>query len=173
VFNTFSDCRISSEFVGPVRILPSAFDNYGADYSHSSLLCLSYSEYPIVILIRDRCEINECIVVNPSPDEYYLYTINSISFPINENNQMIKRMINDKLNSNIYYICDSLSNIYSLEIEWINQIQQKQNQIHKTNIQHLIKSNYSIQQIGLTQINNKGQWFTFITNNQQKVCFRI
>jgi hypothetical protein len=81
-------------------------------------------------------------------------------------------MINDKLNSNIYYVCDSLSNIYSIEIRWINQIQLKQKQIEKTNIQHLIKSNYFIEQIGLIQTNNKGQWLTIISktqNNQQKV----
>jgi len=83
-------------------------------------------------------------------------------------------MIIDKLNSNIYYVCDSLSNIYSIEISWINQIKLQQKQIQTTNIQHLIKSNNPIQQIGLIQTNTKGQWLAIITktlNNQQKVYF--
>jgi hypothetical protein len=83
-------------------------------------------------------------------------------------------MIIDKLNSNIYYVWDSLSNIYSIEISWINQIQVQQKQIETTNIKHLIKSNDPIQQIGLIQTNNKGQWLAIITktlNNQQKVYF--
>jgi len=81
-------------------------------------------------------------------------------------------MINDKLNSNIYYVYDSLSNVYSIEISWINQIEQKQKQIQSTNIQHLIKSNHLIQQMGLIQTNNKGQWLAIITNTQQhKVYF--
>ena len=172
----FSNQNISSEFVGPIRILPSTFDNYGADHSHSSLLCLSSSQYPIVILTDNKCQINQCIVLNPSNNEFYLYTIDSIKLPINENNQIIKSLINDKLNSNIYYLQDSLSNIYSFEISWINQIQQKQTNFQITNIQHLIKSKYSIQQIGLIQIINKGQWLAFITKtqiNQQKVTFLL
>ncbi len=52
-------------------LFPSRFDNYGADHSHSRLLCLSGSQFPIKILIRDTCEINEFVVVNPSIDEYY------------------------------------------------------------------------------------------------------
>lgn len=168
--------RISSEFVGPIRILPSTFDNYGADHSHSRFLCLSYSQFPIIVFTRDKCQINECIVLNPSIDEYDLFTIDLINLPKNENNQIIKSMIIDKLNSNIYYVYDSLSNVYSIEILWINQIEQKQKQIQSTNIQHLIKSNNSIQQIGLIQTNNKGQWLAIITktqNNQQKVYFFI
>ncbi|CAF5043440.1 unnamed protein product [Rotaria sp. Silwood1] len=41
--------RMTSEFVGPICILPSTYDNYGADYSDSNLLCLSCSPYPIVL----------------------------------------------------------------------------------------------------------------------------
>ncbi|CAF4464374.1 unnamed protein product, partial [Rotaria sp. Silwood2] len=168
--------RLTSEFVGPICILPSTFDNYGADHSHSNLICLSCSPYPIVIFTRDKCQINECIVLNPSIDQYYLFTIDSICLPINENNQTIKSIIVDELNSNIYYVWDSLSNIYSVEILWIDQIKEKQNKIQSTNIQHLIKSNDSIQQIGLIQTNNKGQWLAIITKtqiNQQKELILI
>jgi hypothetical protein len=74
-------------------------------------------------------------------------------------------MIKDKLNPNIYYICHSLSNVYSVEISWINQNQAQQNRIEKGNIQNLIKSNY------LIKTNNKGQWLKIISkivSNQQK-----
>ncbi|CAF4924225.1 unnamed protein product [Rotaria sp. Silwood1] len=169
--------RMTSEFVGPICILPSAFDNYGADHSHSSLICLSCLSYPIVIFTRDKCQINECIVLNPSIEQYYLFTIDSICLPINENNQIIKSMIVDKLNSNIYYVYDSSSNIYSIEILWIDQIEEKQKKIPLTNVQHLIKSNDVIQQIGLIQTNNKGQWLAIITktqiNQQQKELILI
>ncbi|CAF1236325.1 unnamed protein product [Rotaria sordida] len=168
--------RLTSEFVGPICILPSTFDNYGADHSHSSLICLSCTPYPIVLFTSDECQINECIVLNPSIDQYYLFTIDSISLPINENNQIIKSIIIDELNSNIYYVCDSLSNIYSIEILWIDQIKEKQKQISSTNIQHLLKSNDLIQQIGLIKTNNKGQWLAIITKtqiNQQKELILI
>jgi len=79
--------------------------------------------------------------------------------PINENKPLIKSMIKDKLNPNIYYICHSLSNVYSVEISWINQNQAQQNRIEKGNIQNLIKTN------------TKGQWLKIISkivSNQQK-----
>jgi hypothetical protein len=159
--------QLSSSFIGPILLIPSTFDNYGADYSHSHLLCLSNSDLIIVLFTHDKCEINQCIYLNPSIDNYYLYAIDSINFSINENNQLIKSMIIDKLNSNVYYILDSLSNIYSIEISSMNQIK-------TSHIQHLIKSNYFIYQIGLIQTNNKGQCLTIITktsNQQIKVRF--
>lgn len=168
MFYFFSEERILSSFIGPIVILPSRFDNYGADYSHSNLTCLSCSEFIIVVLTRNNSEINECILINPSKDEYYLFTIDLINLSNNE----IKTIIIDKLNSNIYYILDCLSNIYLIEILWINQIKLKENQFQSTEIQHLIKSNYLIEQIGLIQTNNKGQLLTFISKtqiNQQKV----
>jgi hypothetical protein len=162
-----NEYQLSSSFIGPLRIFPSTFDNYGSDYNHSRLLCLSNCESIIILFTRDKCEINQCMYLNPSINDYYLYTIDSINLPNNENNRIIKSMIIDKLNSNIYYILDSLSNIYSIEISWIKQIK-------KTNIQHLIKSDYFIYQIGLIQTNTKGQCLAIITktsNHQIKVSF--
>jgi len=66
-------------------------------------------------------------------------------------------MIKDKLNSNIYYTRHSLSNVYSVDISWINQNQVQQNRIEKRNMQNLIKSNY------LIKTNNKGQWLKIIS----------
>ncbi|CAF3758731.1 unnamed protein product [Adineta steineri] len=144
----YSEKRLSSEFIGPIRMYPSTYDNYGSDYSHSNILCLSCSQFPLVIFTNGKCQINQCIVLNPSINEYYLFTIDLVNLPKIDNNnpQIIKSMINNKLNSNIYYIYDSLSNVYSIEISWINQIEQKQKQIQSTNIQHIIKSNNFIQQ---------------------------
>ncbi|CAF1195543.1 unnamed protein product [Adineta steineri] len=170
----YSEKRLSSEFIGPIRIYPSTYDNYGSDYSHSNILCLSCSQFPLVIFTNGKCQINQCIVLNPSINEYYLFTIDLINLPKIDNNnpQIIKSMINNKLNSNIYYIYDSLSNVYSIEISWINQIEQKQKQIQSTNIQYIIKSNNFIQQFGLIQTNNKGQFIAILTktqkNDQQK-----
>ncbi|CAF1416329.1 unnamed protein product [Rotaria sp. Silwood1] len=85
-------------------------------------------------------------------------------------------MIIDELNSNTYYVCDSSSNISSIEILWIDDLEEKQKKISSTNVQHLIKSNDSIQQIGLIQTNNKGQWLAMITKtqiNQQKELILI
>lgn len=83
-------------------------------------------------------------------------------------------MIIDKLNSNIYYVFDSLSNIYSIEILWINFIKEKLKKLPSTNIKYLIKSNNLIESIGIIQTNYKEKWLTFINkqiNQQQKVCF--
>jgi hypothetical protein len=80
---------------------------------------------------------------------------------------MIKSMINDRLQSNVYYVFDTLSNIYSLEIFWINQIENKQTQLIKTNVQHLIKSNSPIEQFGLVQTNHRGQCLALITKSQK------
>jgi hypothetical protein len=168
----FSEEIISSEFVGPLRILPSRNDNYGGDHSHSRLLCLSCSNNPVVIFTRNNCSINECIYLNPSYNEYCLFTIDSISLSTNENNPTIKCLIIDQLNSNRYYISDSLSNVYSIEISSINQINGEENKICSTNIEHLIRTNNSIEEMGLIQTNNKGQWLVIICktqNNQEKV----
>ncbi|CAF3299306.1 unnamed protein product [Rotaria socialis] len=171
-----NEIEITSEFGDPIRILPSTHDNYGADHTHSNLICLSCSPFPIIIFTRDKCQIYECVFLNPTIDQYYLFTIDSISLPIDENNQIIKSMIIDKLNSNVYYVCDSSSNIYSIEIFWNNNIQDQGKKIQSTNVQHIIKSNDFIQQIGLIQTSTKGQWLAFITktkNNHEKELILI
>lgn len=168
-FDNSSDL-LCNTFVGPIRIIPSRQDNYGANYTHSNIFCLSNKQNPIVILIRDRCQINEMILLNPDEDQYYLYTIDFIQMPTN---QTIEHVIIDQLNSNKYYLTDCLSNIYSLELFWINQICSKENKpFEQTNLQHLTRLNQPIQQLNLIQLNNKGQWISLITkttNKQQKV----
>ncbi len=52
-------------------------------------------------------------MLNPSPNEYDLFTIDLINLPTIENNKIIKSMIIDKLNWNIYYVYDSLSNVHA------------------------------------------------------------
>ncbi|UJR29834.1 hypothetical protein I4U23_017377 [Adineta vaga] len=160
------------EFIGPLRILPSTYNNYGSNYRHSKFLCLSCSENALVVFTPNLNELNQCILLNPSNETYCLYTIDSINLPkTSEKISLIKSMIKNPLNSNIYYISDSLSNVYSIEISWINQIDQKSNEIRSTNIQYLCKSDHSIEQIALIQRNNKGQWLAILTNtsqNQQK-----
>ncbi|CAF0960227.1 unnamed protein product [Adineta ricciae] len=157
---------ICGEFHGPLRILPPTYDNYGSNYSHSNFLCLSCSEKVLILLTRNICQINQCVLLNPSNDEFCLFTIDSIHLPkTDQMNLTIKSMIRNPLNSNVYYVCDSSSNVYSIEISWINEIQEKQ--ISATKIQYLCKSNHSIEQIGLVQTTNKGQWLTILTKTSQ------
>ncbi|CAF3287249.1 unnamed protein product, partial [Rotaria sp. Silwood2] len=74
---------------------------------------------------------------------------------------------------------DSFANVYSIEILWIDQIQQGLKQFKPTYIQHLINGNNSnykiinkIEQMALIQTNNNQQYLAIILKsqiNQQKV----
>ena len=169
--------KISGEFQGPLRILPSTFDNYGADHGQSTFICLSNSTYPIVIYTRDKSQLNQCIVLSPTVNLYNLFTIDLISLPTNQNGQILTTIIPDLFSSNKYFISDSAANVYSIEISWINQIQQGTKKLLPTHIQHLINGENSknkIEHMGLIQTNNHEQYLAVITKspiNQQKVSF--
>jgi hypothetical protein len=167
------------EFQGPIRILPSTFDNYGADHGQSTFICLSNSIYPLVVFTRDNYQLNQCIILSPTINQYYLFTIDLISLPINQNGQILTSIIPDRFSSNKYYIADSNTNIYLIEILWIDQIQQGLKQLQSTHIQHLISAGHSnnkminkIEQMGLIQIDNNEEYLAVIVKsqiNQQKV----
>ena len=162
---------MSCSFAGPIRILPRSFDNYGADHSHSKLCCLPSCDIPIILFSNGKNRVNECIFLNPVANEYYLFVIDSICLS-NENS--IQSIVIDRLNRNVYYLLDSLANVYSIEILWINQIRNKSPRIDRTIIKHLFKCNSPIAQLGFIQTNYQGQWLTFLTktiNHQEKVCF--
>jgi hypothetical protein len=81
-------------------------------------------------------------------------------------------MTKNALNPNMYYVYDSLFNVYSIEISWIEKIEQKEKTFPPTKIQHRFKSNDPIEQLALIQSNHQGQWLTILTkkpNSQQKV----
>ncbi|CAF1415297.1 unnamed protein product [Rotaria sordida] len=170
--------KISEEFQGPILILPSTFNNYGGDHGQSTFICLSNSNYPLVIFTHDKCQLNQSIILSPSLNQYCLFTIDLICLPTNENGQIITSIIRDPFSLNRYFISDSSGNVYSIEISWINQIQQGLKQLQPTHIQHLISgtnSNYKIinkiQQIGLIKTNNNQQYLAIIVKsqiNQQK-----
>jgi len=168
-----SENEISKEFQGPIRILPSTFNNYGADHGQSTFICLSNLNCSFVVFTRDKCQLNQCIILSPSLNQYYLFTIDLICLPTNENGQILTSIIQDRFCSNRYFISDSIANVYSIEISWINQIQQGLKQFQSTHIQHLINGNNSnnkiinkIEQIGIIQINNNQQYLAVIVKSQ-------
>ncbi|CAM2708763.1 unnamed protein product [Rotaria socialis] len=165
--------KIFEEFHGPICILPTTFNNYGADHGQSTFICLSNSMYPLVVITRDKCQMNQCVILSPSSNQYYLFTIDLICLPINQNGQMITSIIRDPFYSNRYFISDSSANVYLIEISWINQIQQGLKQIQSTHIQHLITETNStckitnkIEQMGLIQTNNNEKYLTIIAKSQ-------
>ncbi|CAF4677996.1 unnamed protein product, partial [Rotaria socialis] len=165
--------KIFEEFHGPICILPTTFNNYGADHGQSTFICLSNSMYPLVVITRDRCQMNQCVILSPSSNQYYLFTIDLICLPINQNGQIITSIIRDPFCSNRYFISDSSANVYLIEISWINQIQQGLKQIQSTHIQHLITETNStckitnkIEQMGLIQTNNNEKYLTIIVKSQ-------
>ncbi len=70
--------KILGEFQHPIRILPSTFDTYGAHHGQSTFICLSNSTYPLVVLTRDNYRLNQCLILSPSVNQYYLFTIDSV-----------------------------------------------------------------------------------------------
>lgn len=175
-----SDNKISGEFQGPIRILPSTFDNYGANHSQSTFICLSNSTSSFIVFTRDKYQLNQCIILSPSLNQYYLYTIDLISLPINSNGKLIlTSIIQDPFSSNRYFISDSIGNVYLIEILWIKQIQQGLKQFQSTRIQHLInginfnnKIIHRIEQMAVIKTNNNQQYLAVIVKlqtNQQKV----
>ncbi|CAF5221075.1 unnamed protein product, partial [Rotaria magnacalcarata] len=149
------------------------------DHGQSTFICLSNSMYPLVVFTRDKCQMNQCVILSPASNQYYLFTIDLICLPINQNGQMITSIIRDPFCSNRYFISDSSANVYLIEISWINQIQQGLKQIQSTHIQHLITETNStckitnkIEQMGLIQTNNNEKYLTIIAKsqtNQKKV----
>jgi hypothetical protein len=137
----------------------------------------------LIVFTRDKCQLNQCIILSPSINQYYLFTIDLISLPTNQNGQIITSIIQDPYSSNRYYIADSSANVYLIEILWINQIPQCLKQLQSTHIQHLINGENSsskiikkIEQIGLIQIDNNEQYLAVIVKsqtNQQKVLGNI
>ncbi len=167
-----SENDISGEFQGPIRILPSIFDNYGADHGQSTFICLSNSNSSLLVFTRDKYQLNQCIILSPSSNQYYLFTIDLISLPTNENGQILTTIIRDSFSPNRYFISDSMANVYSIEISWIEQIQQGSKQLQSTHFQHLINGTNAknkIEQMSVIQTDNNEQYLAVIVKAQQKV----
>lgn len=154
----------TTEFQGPLRILPSTFDNYGADHGQSTFLCLSNNKYPLLISTRDHCHFNQSIVLSSSTG-FSLYTIDTISLKKNSTSEMqIESMRKDPFVSNRYLIFDSKENLYSIEINWIEQIQQGVKQFQPTCFQHLFHGENF--QYSLIENNAKQLYLTIIVQSQ-------
>ena len=182
-----SENEISEEFQGPICILPSTFDNYGSDHNQSTFICLSNPTRPLVVFTRDRHQINQCILLSPSLNEYCLFDIDIISLPENQNQQLITLIIRDRFSFNRYYISDLAANVYRVEVSWIDQVQQGIKQLPLTRIEHLVNEtnlDYKIKkrivQMNSIQTNNNKQYLAIIVQSQtdqQKVntifCFTL
>ena len=166
---------MKSKFVGPAEIFPNRADNYRSNYVRSTVCCLSSSPFPMVLFSDDRCQINQCLIFNPSIDEYHLFTFDSIDIKTKENHQSIKSIVVDPLSCNVYYVCDSLWNIYSIEVSAIEQIKEgKANELDRTQVRHLIQFNYPIEAMALIRSTSKGQYFAIIhrtETDREKVSF--
>lgn len=169
-----SDNVLHGEFQGPIRILPSTFDNYGIDHGQSTFISLKNNPIPLLIFTRDRCQLNQCLVLSSSMNEFNLFTIDTISFAKNSSSDhFIERIIEDRFSSNRYFILDSKGNIYSIEIPWIDQIEKGLQQSQSTHCEHLIHGNNSnqIKQFSLMENDRNEQYFAVI--NQRKELFLL
>ena len=127
---------LGNGFRGPVRIFPSVFDNYGTDECRQSLL-VSLPNCSFLLFTRDRRELSQCLVLRLSADEVCLYRIDSIVLGAD---QRIVSVTPDRSSSNRYFLLDNLANLYSMEINWIEQ----ERDLQPTQISHLIHNCPSI-----------------------------
>lgn len=167
----FSETIRNKEFQGPICILPSTLNNYGVEHGQSTFICLSNSIIPLIIFTHDKFQLNQSLLLSPSLNQYKLFTIDSFYLPTKEFGKIIKLIVKDRFNSNRYFISDSDSNVYLIEISWIKNIKTGFEQIKPTFIQQLIygtNSDYNIQHIDLIQTNNNQQYLTIIINSQKK-----
>ena len=163
-----SNARISEEFQGPLRILPSTFDNYGTDHGQSTFVCLSDTKYPLLISTRDKHHLNQSLVLSSS-NEYSLYTIDRISLKKNPSGEMLIESIRkDPFVSNRYFLSDGKGNIYSIEISWFEQIKQGIKQFQSTRFQHLIdgKNSNQIEHFSPIQTNDNQLYLAIIVHSQ-------
>ncbi|CAF0907463.1 unnamed protein product [Adineta ricciae] len=165
--------HIDEDFHGPIRILPSAFDNYGAGQNQSTLVCLAPSSCPLAIFTPNRTQIHQCMILSPSINQHHLFTIDCLTFPNSDLGLIITSILPDRFVPNRYYITDSNANIYAVEIAWVDQVQQGSKQLQPTQIQQLInganlnnKITNEIEQLGSIYIDNYGHYLAAIVRSQ-------
>ncbi|CAF0731825.1 unnamed protein product [Didymodactylos carnosus] len=190
-----------SSFIGPLRIYPTSYDNYGC--RTTTMTCLKSSSGPTcLVYIRDESILNQSLVLldqllnksiqqedQQQHHETILYTIDSIILPESSaSSQML--IIHDPLSDKRYYVADK-SNIYSVDVEWLDDVKQmrsssnfyEQKQMLSSKVDHLMtttltseenkktaitkkdKRDEKIKFMGLTQTENNGQWLCIITEN--------
>lgn len=133
---SFREKRCDEEFEGPLRYVPSSFDNYGCDHSHSLTLSLETRQQSIMMLTRNRFQLDQCLILSKQSNEHYLFTIDSIQFG---ENRRITQMIADPFTLNRSYLVDHQGNVYLIEYPWIEQIENLSTKTFSlTNIQTLI-----------------------------------
>ena len=167
---------LHGEFQGPIRILPSTFDNYGIDHGQSTLISLINNEIPLLIFTRDRCQLNQCLVLSSSTNQFNLFTIDTISFSKNSSgDHFIERIIEDRFSSNRYFILDSKGNIYSIEIPWIDQIEKGLKEFQSTHCEHLIHGNNSnqIKQFSMIENDRNERYFAVICQTKELILLNF
>lgn len=163
-------------FQGPLRYLPSSSNNYGCDHSHSFAVSLTNRHQSIVLLTRNRFQLDQCLILSERPDEHYLFIIDSIRFGTD---RRIVQMINDRFSTNRSYVVDHQGNVYLVELPWIEQIENSAVQtLPLTRIQSLIVNadpTKAVLQIGILQLQEHQTSLAVIlqsqNENRDKVSF--
>ena len=127
------------EFRGPLRILPSQFDNYGCDYSQSTLISLSTKSSPVIIFSANRRrQLDQCLLLCSSDREYSLFTIDALHLNENIADGSIESVLPDRYVANRYYLVDGHANVYRIELLWLDHLTDGQVTDRTTRIEHLI-----------------------------------
>ena len=134
--------RETSDGQRPVRMLPSTFNNYGSDHQQSLLLSLVDS--PIVLLTRDRRQLDQCLLLRTAADDVVLYRIDSLVLP---DEQRIVSIVPHRSSSERYFLLDSGGNVYSVRISWLDQIEDEEKRLRPTLVEHLIHNSLSSNRI--------------------------
>ena len=163
----FRESTVCSHFVGPLRVFPPKFNNYGIHCDQSNFACLSSSRCPLLVFGYHRLEINQCLCLRANNEQYDLFAIDSLVFASSDANGRIEDLLVDRLNDDRYYLFDSLSNIYAIDIRWAKDIEKNSTtaDMASTTVEHLFQGrqmNMQIKQLASVQTNTLGQFLVII-----------
>ena len=114
----------------------------------------------VLLLSNGKCELFQYVFL---PSSSLLYNIDSLVFP------SFRSLLLDRVHSNRYYLLDGQSNVYTLELRWLDELDERQGQLTPTKIDKLIQGDdLQIEQIALIQTSSQGQCLALI-NRQRKV----
>jgi hypothetical protein len=151
---------VSPVFVGPLPLVPSRFDNYGADYGQSKFVCLSCcssDDCPLVLVSNARDEINEFVVLNPSVGHFCLFNIGKILMPSVGKARPLFAL--DPLEPSRYYVADGSSNVYSMELVPASALLNDGSPMAPVKVEQLIDGKVireTIEQLGLIETRSRG-----------------
>ena len=171
----------SQHFVGPLRMFPPKFNNYGIHGDQSNFACLSSSRCPLLVVGYQRLEINHCLCLRRNNDQYDLFVIDSLVFSSSDTHVRIEHFLVDRLTDDRYYVLDSLSNVHAIDIRWAKDIEKNsaKTDMASTTVESLFQGyqlNMQIQQLASVQTNTLGQLLVIIgqrNGDRQKVSEKL